>query len=47
MAQYRPLWQVLKQPDKYSEITSRVSQEEMRQAYEHAETLGLEFRSVS
>ncbi len=47
MAQYRPLWQVLKQPDKYPDITSRVSQDEMRQAYEHAERLGLEFRSVS
>jgi putative pyruvate formate lyase activating enzyme len=47
MAQYRPLWQVLKLPDKYSDITSRVSQDEMRQAYEHAERLGLEFRSVS
>ncbi|MFX1509852.1 MAG: radical SAM protein [Promethearchaeota archaeon] len=47
MAQYRPLWQVLKQPDKYADITSRVSQDEMKQAYDHAERLGLEFRSVS
>ncbi|MFX1318329.1 MAG: radical SAM protein [Promethearchaeota archaeon] len=47
MAQYRPMWQVLRQPKTFEEITSRVSQEEMRQAYNHAERLGLEFRSVS
>ena len=47
MAQYRPMWQVLRQPKIFEDITSRVSQEEMQQAYNHAERLGLEFRSVS
>ena len=47
MAQYRPMWQVLRNPDDFSDITTRVSQDEMRQAYSHAEKLGLEFRSVS
>jgi putative pyruvate formate lyase activating enzyme len=47
MAQYRPMWQVLRHPDNFTDIASRVSQDEMHQAYSHAETLGLEFRSVS
>jgi putative pyruvate formate lyase activating enzyme len=47
MAQYRPMWQVLRQPNIFEDITSRVSNEEMQQAYGHAEKLGLEFRSVS
>ncbi len=47
MAQYRPMWQVLRQPKIFTDISSRVSQEEMRQAYDYAERLGLEFRSVS
>lgn len=47
MAQYRPMWQVLRNPDDFSDIASRVSQDEMHQAYSHAEKLGLEFRSVS
>ena len=47
MAQYRPMWQVLKHPEIYSDVTSRVSHDEMREAYSHAEKLGLEFRSVS
>lgn len=47
MAQYRPLWRVLEDPDTYKDISRRVSSEEMHQAYEHAKKLGLEFRSVS
>jgi putative pyruvate formate lyase activating enzyme len=47
MQQYRPLWQVLKKPDLYRDISRRVTSEEMQQAYAHAENLGLEFRSVS
>ncbi len=47
MAQYRPMWQVLRQPKIFTDIASRVSQDEMRQAYTHAEKLGLEYRSVS
>jgi putative pyruvate formate lyase activating enzyme len=47
MAQYRPMWQVLRQPENFTDIASRVSNDEMHQAYSHAEKLGLEFRSVS
>ena len=47
MAQYRPMWQVLRHPEKFKDITSRVTHDEMHQAYSHAEKLGLEFRSVS
>jgi putative pyruvate formate lyase activating enzyme len=47
MQQYRPLWQVLKNPETYKDISRRVTSEEMQQAYEHAKNLGLEFRSVS
>jgi putative pyruvate formate lyase activating enzyme len=47
MAQYRPMWQVLRQPKIFTDISSRVTQDEMQQAYKYAENLGLEFRSVS
>ncbi len=47
MAQYRPLWQVFKKPTIYKDISRRVTNEEMQQAYNHAEKLGLEFRAVS
>lgn len=47
MSQYRPQWRVLRNPEEFSDITRRVTSEEMRQAYAIAEDLGLEFRSVS
>ncbi|MFX0169309.1 MAG: radical SAM protein [Candidatus Hodarchaeota archaeon] len=47
MQQYRPLWQVLKNPKKYQDISRRVTSQEMNQAYAHAKKLDLEFRSVS
>lgn len=47
MQQYRPLWRVLKDPDTYRDISRRVTTEEIQKAYDHAQSLGLEFRSVS
>lgn len=47
MAQYRPMWKVLHQPNEFKDITSRVSPDEMHRAYSHAKKLGLEFSSVS
>jgi putative pyruvate formate lyase activating enzyme len=47
MQQYRPLWQVLKNPETYKDISRRVTSEEMQKAYTHAKNLDLEFRSVS
>jgi putative pyruvate formate lyase activating enzyme len=47
MAQYRPMWQVVNKPEIYEDISRRVKREEMTQAYDYAEKLGLEFRSVS
>lgn len=47
MAQYRPLWQVHKKPEIYSDIQRRVTREEMQQAYKFAQNLDIEFRSVS
>ena len=47
MQQYRPLWQVLKNPKTYKDISRRVTSGEIQKAYTHAENLGLEFRSVS
>jgi putative pyruvate formate lyase activating enzyme len=47
MAQYRPMWKVLQQPNEFKDITSRVSPDEMHRAYSHAKKLGLEFSSVS
>ena len=47
MAQYRPLWKVTKDSKKFADLTRRVTREEMQKAYAHAESLGIEFRSVS
>lgn len=47
MQQYRPLWRVLKDPDTYRDISRRVTAEEMQKAYDHAQSLGLEFQPVS
>lgn len=47
MSQYRPLWRVIRNPKKFSDISRRVSREEMEKVFAHAEHLGIEFRSVS
>jgi putative pyruvate formate lyase activating enzyme len=45
MGQYHPDHLVSR--TQYSEINRRVSPVEMQEAYDHAEALGLEYRSVS
>ncbi len=47
MAQYRPEYLVLKYRKEYSDIARRPSGEEMRRAYELAESLGLAYKEVS
>jgi len=47
MEQYRPEHLVSKYPDKYPDISRRPSREEMRQAYEIAENLGIVYKPVS
>jgi putative pyruvate formate lyase activating enzyme len=47
MGQYHPTWLVSRNPDKFPDITRRVTREEMQQAYARAEKHGLEFRPVS
>ncbi len=47
MGQYRPEHLVLKHPEKYREIARRPSREEMERAFQIAEELGIEYKSVS
>ncbi|MCD6368345.1 MAG: radical SAM protein [Thermoproteales archaeon] len=47
MAQYRPEFLVRKFPEKWPEIYSRVSSEEMHQAYKLAEKFGIIYKPVS
>ena len=47
MGQYRPEHIVALHPEKFPEISRRVSREEMREAFEYAEDLGLIFEPIS
>ncbi len=47
MAQYRPEHKVRKDVEMYSDISRRVNNEEMRQAFEKAEALEIYYRTVS
>ncbi len=47
MEQYRPMFKVLKHPDKYSDINRRPSIKEMEEAYKLAKELGIVYEPVS
>jgi putative pyruvate formate lyase activating enzyme len=47
MGQYRPEYSVLREPSKYGEIARRPSEEEMEEARNYADTLGIVWRPVS
>jgi putative pyruvate formate lyase activating enzyme len=47
MSQYRPEYLVLREPAKYQEIARRPSTEELREAYDYADRLGLVWKPVS
>jgi len=47
MEQYRPEHLVLRYPNKYPEISRRVTSEEMKEAYDYADKLGIVWRPVS
>lgn len=47
MRQYRPMWRVRSEPDKFSDLNRGPSRDEMRKAHELADELGLIWRPVS
>ena len=47
MEQYRPLFKVLKYPEKYKDVARRPTAEEMEKAYEYARELGIVYEQVS
>ncbi|WP_457548522.1 radical SAM protein [Archaeoglobus sp.] len=47
MEQYRPLFKVLKYPEKYRDIARRPTIEEMEEAYSYAKELGIVYEPVS
>ena len=47
MEQYRPLFKVLKYPEKYRDIARRPTVEEMEVAYSYAKELGIVYEPVS
>ena len=47
MEQYRPLFKVLKYPEKYKDVARRPTAEEMEKAYEYAKELGIVYEPVS
>jgi uncharacterized Fe-S radical SAM superfamily protein PflX len=47
MGQYRPDYRVLKNPEIYSDISRGIYQEELEQAFDYAEKLGILYKQVS
>ncbi len=47
MEQYRPLFKVLKYPEKYRDISRRPTMEEMETAYKYARDLGIVYEPIS
>jgi putative pyruvate formate lyase activating enzyme len=47
MGQYRPEYRVLQEPERYAEIARRPTTQEMRQAHDYADELGLVWQPVS
>ncbi|MHA1881799.1 MAG: radical SAM protein [Candidatus Thorarchaeota archaeon] len=47
MAQYRPEYRILREPEQFSDLTTRVSNTEMQQAFDKANELGICWRPVS